>query len=160
VFLLIDRVVVYYDYMARVMAAEDYVAGHVEDLRWMPLSLWHVLLFVLSSFVAHRYFARRVGSPFLLWQLVGLAALCAWGLTLTTVLVMDELMHPGISSLERLMNVADLRYVAKFVATVLASNVVYASFIQSAARQYAEIGAGSEQERPRAALDTAAPAGV
>ena len=160
VFLLVDRVVVYYDYMARIMETSEYYGVHVEDLRWMPFSVWHVLLFVLSSFVVHRYFARRVASPFLLWQLIGLAALCAWGLSFSTVLVIDELMHPGFSSLERLMSVADNLHVARFVATVAASNVVYASFIQSAARQYTEIGAGGEQERSRAALDSRAAAGV
>ena len=160
VFLLVDRVVVYYDYMARMMETSEYYGGHVEELRWMPFSVWHVLLFVLSSFLAHRYFARRVASPFLLWQLIGLAALCAWGLTISTLLVTDELMHPGISSLERLISITDMVYVARFAATVAAGNVVYASFIQSAARQYAEVGAGGERERSRAALDSRAAAGV
>lgn len=146
VFLLVDRVVVYHDYMARMMETSEYYGGHVEDLRWMPFSVWHVLLFVLSSFVVHRYFARRVASPFLLWQLIGLAALCAWGLSISTVLVIDELMHPSISSLERLMSVADTLHVAKFIATVAASNVLYASFIQSAARQYAGIEVSSAQQ--------------
>ena len=136
VFLLVDRVVVYYDYMARMMETSEYYGVHVEDLRWMPFSVWHVLLFVLSSFVVHRYFARRVASPFLLWQLIGLAALCAWGLTLATVLVIEELMHPGISTLEMLTSVADISHVARFVTTAAACNAVYASFIQSAARQY------------------------
>jgi hypothetical protein len=69
-------------------------------------------------------------------------------------------MHPGISSLERLISITDMVYVARFVATVAAGNVVYASFIQSAARQYTEISAGGGQARSRAALDSRAAAGV
>ena len=138
VFLLVDRVVVYWDYMARVMAEEGYVEGYVEDLWWMPFSLWHVLVFVLASFLAHRYFAHRVNSTFLLWQLIGLAAFCAWGLTFSTAIAMDELMRPGSHSFERLSNLTNILYIGKFIATVAASNVVYASFIQSAARQYAQ----------------------
>ena len=145
VFLLVDRVVVYHDYMARMMETSEYYGGHVEDLRWMPFSVWHVLLFVLSSFVVHRYFARRVASPFLLWQLIGLAALCAWGLSFSTVLVIDELMHPSISSLERLVSLTDVSFVARFVTTAAACNAVYASFIQSAARQYTGVAVSSEQ---------------
>ena len=140
VFLLADRVVVYHELMTRLTEWEGCYGAAVENLWWMPVSLWHVLMFVLSSFVAHRYFARRVASTFLLWQLIGLAAFCAWGLTFSTVIAIDALMYPGKPFFARLMDIADVPYVAKFIATVAASNVLYASFIQSAARQYAEEG--------------------
>ena len=137
VFLLVDRVEVYYEHLAHLdRESYTYSADRVQDLWWMPIALWHALMFVLAGFVAHRYFAHLRDSPFLLWQLVGIGALCGWGLTIATSFALDSLMHSLAFSYDRMTRGVDLSYVAKFVAAVFAGNAVCASFLHSAARQY------------------------
>ena len=145
VFLLVDRVEVYYEYRAH-LNTEDYAhyAHWVQDLRWMPFAFWHVLMFVLSTFITHRYFADLRDSPFLLWQLVGIGALCAWGLSALSIITLDALMHGRARDLETLARDIDFLYVAKFFASVFAANVACASFLHSAARQYAQDGGQRE----------------
>jgi hypothetical protein len=158
VFLLADRVDVYYAYRAcmNTVNYSDCSRG-VQDLWWMPLAFWHVLMFVLSSFVVHRYFADLRDSPFLLWQLVGIGALCAWGLSAASVFTLDTIMRGLEFDYDRLPGGRDLLYAAKFFAAVFAANTACASLLHSAARQYAP------RPEPCAAhcpLDTRAAAGV
>lgn len=136
-FLLADRVDVYYDHLAALRADNYNDYQHTaQNLWWMPLAFWHVLLFVLSGFVVHRYFADLRDSPFLLMQLVGIGALCGWVLTPAVAVAIEALMHNRLD-LEQLSSRADLLYAAKFFAAVFAANTVCASFVHSAARLYA-----------------------
>lgn len=139
VFLLVDRVEVYYKYLARLdMETYHNYADDVQNLWWVPVGFWHVLMFVLAAFVVHRYFADLSDSPFLLWQLVGIGALCAWGLTIASAFALDTVMTGHAISFDRLTDGPGLLYPVKFVAAVFASNAVCASFLHSAARQYAQ----------------------
>lgn len=136
VFLLLDRVDSYYAYLSR--AAEDTYGGYgcVNDLWWIPGAFWHVLLFVVASFVAHRYVAGRWQSPFLLWQVVGFIALSGWLLTLSVATGLECVMRGGLYPLERAADMFLTWFTAKFIAAVFACNVVYGSLIHSAAARY------------------------
>jgi hypothetical protein len=76
VFLLVARVDAYYAYLSwlEVTNYATYERG-VEDLWWIPISFWHVLLSAVASLLVHRYLATRQKSPFFLWQMVGIIAL-------------------------------------------------------------------------------------
>ena len=136
-FLLADRVGVYYDYLA-CLELNNYAdcPESVARLWWLPFALWHVLLFVLAAFVAHRYFAALRDSPFLLWQLVCVFALLAWAMSVSTVFVTGALMRGAEFDYDQLRGI-DFQHVAKFLAAVFAANTLCASFLHSAARQYA-----------------------
>ncbi len=138
-FLLVARVDAYYTYLTR-LEESGYTAyeGGIEDLWWIPVAFWHVLLSVVASLSVHRYLSTRRRSPFLLWQLTGIIALLAWGLTFSIAAGLDCLMRGSIVPLERAFSLVELGYVAKYVSAVFAGNVMYGSAMQAASRQYVE----------------------
>ena len=137
IFLLIDRIDSYYIYLSRV-SGEGYESYRVvEELWWIPVAFWHVLLFIVASFVAHRYSANRYWSPFLLWQTVGVITLLGWLLTLSIATGLECLMIGSMYPLETAANMFLTWFTVKFAAAVFACNVIYSSLIHSAASQYA-----------------------
>ena len=136
VFLLIDRVDSFYEYLSR--AGEEAYGSYsnVMDLWWIPSAFWHALLFAFASLAAHRYLAGRRMSPFLLWQVVGALSLSGWLLTLFTAAGLECLRTGNLYSLEVLANLLFTSFTVKFVAAVSACNVAYSSLIQSAASHY------------------------
>lgn len=137
VFLLVERVNAYYTYKARIdeEGFESYGSG-VENLWWIPVSFWHALMFVVAAFIAHRYFASRSRSPFLLWQKIGGMALLGWALSVCTVTGLECLTRGNLYALERMGEIFLSWSAVKFVAVVCAGNVMYGSLIQGASRQY------------------------
>ena len=137
VFLLVARVDAYYDYLSWLEETSyaNYDRG-VEDLWWIPVSFWHVLLSVGASFMAHRYLATRQKSAFLLWQVVGIIALLGWGLTFFIAVGLDCLMRGEMNSLERAMSSVGFGYLVKYISVVLACNVLFGSAILASSRPY------------------------
>ena len=132
VFLLGHRVLVFYDYLAS-RDAHRYVG--VEDLWWVPIAVWHVVLSVVASLLVHRYLARGRVSTFLRWQVIGAVVLVGWGLTMLTGLSMDCLIRGNTEPIERVLIMVKLMPVAQFVAAVFAANVLYGSAIQAASTE-------------------------
>ncbi len=139
VFLLIERINSYHSYLSRLEETDyaDYT-GVVDNLWWIPVSFWHVAMFVTISFLVHRYLADRWRSPFLLWQMSGFVVLLGWMLTFSVAVVLDYLMRGNMDSLGREINSQSLWYVGKFVSAIFASNVAYGSVMQIAAGKYAK----------------------
>ena len=139
VFLLVARVDAYYAYLSWLEETSyaTYERG-VEDLWWIPVSFWHVLLSAVASLLVHRYLATGRKSPFLLWQAVGVIALLGWGLTFSVAVGLDCLMQGDMDSLEIALNTVEAGYIAKYVSAVLACNVLYGSAMQTSSRQYVE----------------------
>lgn len=139
--LLVARVDAYHSYQAlREESNYEYVK-RIEDLWWIPGSIWHVLLAVVAAFLVHRYLANRLRSPFLLWVVTGTASLLGWGLTLVLIVSLDCLMRGDLDHLVRLVTstpVDKMIMVAKYVSTAFASSVLYASVMKASARQYAD----------------------
>jgi len=137
VFLLIDRIDSYYTYLSQVHEEgyESYTS--INDLWWIPGTFWHALLFIVASFMAHRYLANRFRSPFLLWQMIGVITLLGWLLTLSIATSLDCVMQGGLYPLGRAVNIFLTWFSVKFIAAIFASNVIYSSLIHSAASQYA-----------------------
>ena len=139
VFLLIDRIDSYYAYLSYV-SGEGYESyRRVSDLWWIPGICWHVLLFIVGSFMAHRYLASRRWPPFLLWQMIGIITLLGWLITLSLVTGLECIMQGDTYPLERMANIFLTWFTAKFVAAVFACNVVYSSLIHSAVSQYTSL---------------------
>jgi hypothetical protein len=137
VFLLVARVDAYYSYLSWLEETSytNYDRG-VEDLWWIPVSFWHVLLSVVASFMAHRYLATRQKSPFLLWQTVGFIALLGWGLSFAITVGLNCLMRGEMNSLERAMSFVGFGDLAKYISVVLVSNVFFGSAMLASSRQY------------------------
>ena len=133
--LLIARIDTYYTWL-RDSSYHDY--QRVEDLWWVPVSVWHIILSVVASLLVHRYLATRVRSPFLLWQVVGLSSLFGWALTFLLVVGLRCVLTGKLSSLEYLVDSDDVLLVSKYVATVFACNVFYGSVMSASSRQYIE----------------------
>ena len=63
--LLIGRVDAYYAYLAWLDETHYNAYGPgVEDLWWVPVGIWHLILSVTASLLAHRHLATRLRSPF------------------------------------------------------------------------------------------------
>lgn len=110
----------------------------VENLWWLPATVWHMILSVVASLVVHRYLANRLKSPFLLWQVVGITSLFGWVLTLVLIVSMESVSRGDLKFLWDLMNSDKLPLIAKYVSTVFACNVFYGSVMNASSRQYAK----------------------
>ena len=129
--LLIARIDTYYAWLR-----DTSYEKRIEDLWWVPVSVWHIILSVVAALLVHRYLTIRPSSPFLLWQVVGLTTLVGWLLSFFLVVSLNCIMHGNLSSLEYLVNSDDVGVIAKYFATVFASNVFYGSVISASSRQY------------------------
>ena len=130
VFLLNHRILSYYDYIA---TAREY-HRFVEDLWWVPMVVWNVVLSMAASLLVHRYATGRA-TTFLHWQAIGFVALLGWTLTLFTGFSMDCLIHGRTFALEKFFNFARFIPIAHFVAAVFAANVLFGTAIQAAATE-------------------------
>lgn len=133
VILLIARIDSYYHYLSWIQTDPYY--ERVENLWWIPFAFWHIVLSVSAAVLVHRYLMGRVRSPFLLWQIVGMAALLGWGLTFALGLALDCIMR-GDVNLEFTMRVLKLDVIEKYVSAAFACNVFYGSVMNASCRQY------------------------
>ena len=145
--LLIARIDTYYTWLWD-SSERDY--HRVEDLWWVPASVWHIILSVVAALMVHRYLATRLRSPFLLWQVVGITTLFGWALTFVLVVSLNCILNGNLSSLEHFLNADDVLLTGKFAATVFACNVFYGSVMDASSRQY--LG----QFQPEVAVDSLA----
>lgn len=137
--LMIARIDAYYAYLSW-LHAEHYTDTYyraVEDLTWIPFGIWHLILSVAVTLLAHRHLSTRVSSPFLLWQVIGFASLAAWGVTVVLLIGLGCLMRGDLYPLEHLLNAGEAAAsIAKYVSAGFASNVLYASVMTASSRQY------------------------
>ena len=133
VFLLGHRVLVFYDYLAfrRASGYETPFEG-VEDLWWVPVAVWHVVLSIVASLLVHRYLSNGRVSTFLRWQAIGVVVLFGWGLTMFTAISMDCLIRGNMQPVEQVWSMVKIMPVVQFVAAIFASNVLYGTAIQAA----------------------------
>ena len=133
--LLIARIDTYYTWL-RDSSYREY--QRVDDLWWVPASVWHIILSVVASLLIHRYLATRLRSPFLLWQVVGITSLLGWALSFVLVVGLRCVVTGNLSSSQFVFDSDDVLLIAKYVATVFACNVFYGSVISASSRQYVE----------------------
>jgi hypothetical protein len=131
VFLLAARIERYYAYLR---SYHETYQG-VEDLWWVPMVTWHVVLTIAASFLMHRYLASNRVLPFLRWQAIGLVALIGWALSISIGLGLGCLIHGSTAAIENLLRSENLAFIAQFTATIFASNVLYGSAIQAASSE-------------------------
>lgn len=139
--LLIARVDAYYAYLSWLHEThfrESWGRG-VEDLWWLPIGIWHLILSVAASLLVHRHLRTRVRSPFLLWQVIGAAGLLGWGLTVLLAVSMESLMDGNLNQLHQTLSATEIAPIAKYVSVAFACNVFYGSIIKASSRQYAEL---------------------
>ena len=136
VFLLAARVVSFYEYLG-FRETNGYATRYngVEDLWWMPVVLWHVVLSILASLLINRYLASGRASIFLRWQAIGLVALCGWGLTLFIGTGLECLLRGNSKPIDEVFSLFAFAPVTQFVAAVFASNVLFGSAIQAASTE-------------------------
>lgn len=128
-------------YLSRVHDPDyQYSYGKVEDLSWIPVAFWQILLSVVASLLVHRYVRNAQDSPFLTWQAIGIVSLVGWVLTFSVAIGLGFLMNGEVVSWERLVgpDLETLTLIAKYVSAVFAANVFYGSLIQSSSRLYAQ----------------------
>jgi hypothetical protein len=132
-FLLGYRIQVYYEYLA-VREVNNYETsyGMIEDLWWIPLLVWHVVLSIAASLLVHRYLANGRTSTFVRWQAIGAGALIGWGLTVFAAISVECLRRGDTWPINEATMIARLIPVAQFFAAVFASNVLYGTAIQAA----------------------------
>jgi len=136
--LMIARIDAYYTYLSWLNESHypDTYFRPVEDLSWIPFAAWHLILSVAAALLAHRHLSTRVRSPFLLWQVIGIASLLGWGVTVFLVIGMGCLMRGDLYPVEHLFNSDATVFMTKYVSAGFASNVLYSSIMKSSSRQY------------------------
>lgn len=134
VYLLGERVVAYYEYL-RFTEVNDYVSRYdrIQDLWWVPVVVWQVVLSIVALLLTHRYLATNRVSTFLRWQTIGIVTLAGWGLTVFIVIGMQCLIRGNTYPIEQAWEMFKFIPVAQFVAAVFASHVLYGSAVQAAA---------------------------
>lgn len=139
VVLLIARIDDYYTYLSW-LDETDYAIYNkgVERLWWLPAAFWHLVLSVVASLMVHRYLTNFRRSPFLLWQVVGVTSLLAWGLTFVLGMSMECVMNGNLNTLQHIANSDAPSYIVKYVAAAFACNVFYGSVMQASSQQYTE----------------------
>ncbi len=135
-YLLAARVTTYYDYL-RFMKANGYTIDEsaVEDLWWIPVVAWHVVLSILGSLLIHRYMTTGRVSTFLRWQATGFVTLIGWALSLFIAVSIDCMVRGNTWPIEQAGNMFKIMPVAQFVAAVFASHVLYGTAVQAAAAE-------------------------
>ena len=135
--LMIARIDAFYSYLAWLdqTTYASYDRG-VEDLWWIPITAWHLILTVTAALLAHRHLVTRMRSPFLLWQVIGVGSLLGWGLTVFLVVSMECLMRGNLQSLQQTLHSGEIAEIAKYVSAGFACNVFYGSVMKVSSRQY------------------------
>ena len=137
--LMIARVDEYYAYLSWLHETSNYNPydrGGAESLWWVPVTIWHLILSVATSLLAHRYLTTRLKSPFLLWQVIGTASLLGWGLTVLLVAGIDCLMTGNLYASQHTFTSGNIAEITKYVSVGFASNVFYGSVMKASSRQY------------------------
>ena len=136
--LLIARIDAYYAYMSWLETADYHNSYYrpVENLWWVPVAIWHLILSITASLLAHRHLATRLRSPFLLWQVIGVASILGWGLTALLIVGMDFLMSGNMYAPRHTFNSGDIAEITRFISVGFACNVVYGSVMKACSRQY------------------------
>ena len=137
VFLLVARVDDYYAFLS-CLDQNDYAdfCRNVENLNWMPICFWHLVLSVVASLMVHRYLPALRNTPFLLWQTVGITTLFGWVFSFCIVVGLDCLMSGHIGPVERALTSAKYGDLAKYISVGLACNVLFGSAMQASSTRY------------------------
>jgi len=136
--LMIARIDAFHAYLSRLDEIAIYVPYDrgVENLWWVPIAVWHLILSITAALLAHRHLTTRLSSPFLLWQVIGIASLLGWGLTVLLAVGMECLMSGNLYAVAHAINPREAASIAKYVSVAFASNVFYASVMKACFRQY------------------------
>lgn len=112
----------------------------IHPLWWVNASVWNIILFLLFGLLGHRLLGRRVRSVFLLWQIIGATVIVAGGLTVLVGVVEDGYLNQGALPWEKILEgfIYTRHQIEgfKFVAVMVASNVIYGTILHVASRQY------------------------
>lgn len=136
--LMIARIDAFYAYLAwldETTTYRSYDRG-VEDLWWVPITFWHLILSITAALLVHRHLTTRLSSPFLLWQVIGIASLLGWGLTVFLAVGMECLMRGNLQPVLQALNFHETVNIAKYVSAGFACNVFYGSVMKASSRQY------------------------
>lgn len=136
-FLLAARVVAFYDYLRfrEGFCYKERYGDGVEDLWWIPVVAWHVVLSIAGSLLIHRYLAAGRVSTFLRWQVIGFVVLIGWALSVFIGVGIDCLVRGSTWPIVQALSMFKFIHVAQFVAAVFASNVLYGTAVQAAAAE-------------------------
>ena len=137
--LMIARIDAYYAYLSWLHETHysDSYYRPVEDLSWIPFGIWHLILSVTAALLAHRHLTTRVKSTFLLWQVIGIASLVGWGLTVVLAVAIGCLMRGDLYPLEHTLNAGEAAAsIAKYVSVAFVCNVFYGSVMKASSLQY------------------------
>ncbi len=127
VFLLVARVDYYYAFLSCLDQNNYDFCSNVDNLHWLPICFWHLVLSVVASLMVHRYLPALRNTPFLLWQTVGITTLFGWVLSFCIVVGFDCLTTGQISPIERALTSAKFGDLAKYITVGLACNVLFGS---------------------------------
>lgn len=136
VFQLVARVDDYYSFLSCLDQNNYSDCTNIENLNWMPICFWHLMLSVVGSLMVHRYLPALRNSPFLLWQTVGITTLLGWLLTFCVAVGLDCLMNARTTPLERALTSGKFGDLAKYVSVGLACNVLFGSAMQASSTRY------------------------
>jgi len=102
---------------------------------WVYLSVVHIFLYVVATFVVYRFLSKREASVFILWQYIGLSVIGGW-LLLLVIEMIPSLLEGYPFHLISPVSPAG----SKVLAVAFAANVIYGTAIHVFAkrREYLE----------------------
>ena len=125
----------YYNWVARGDAAQAVHFGQspvqmTNNVNEQMVTIWFVLLFAISSWLAHRYYVRLIRYPILFWQAVGITAVVGWNVIFLVLLWIEKELTGQTLSYQRITSPSDPLSGPISIALVILTNLVYGVVLQ------------------------------
>lgn len=125
----------YYDWIALHDAhqAKNFGSSTVQmtnNTNQRMVAIWFVLLFAITSWLAHRYCARLTRYPLLLWPTVGIAAVVGWNVIFLVLLWIERELTGQTLSYQRITSPSDPLSGPISIGLVILTNLPYGAILQ------------------------------
>jgi hypothetical protein len=106
---------------------------------WVSITIALAVCFTLASHLAHRVWPSRIRSVVVLWQGIGIVAVCAWNV-LWLSLAYQEMYTTNFTVVYREVTALDNPQFGVFsLALVVGTNLLFAGLLTLAAKQYSDV---------------------
>ena len=127
--------------MRRRIEEAEHIGGSVVQVthfqtKFPILLVWYVVLFALSSYLAHRYLSRLRRSPFSLWLIIGIGVIAVWNLLGLGMAGLDTLLTGETHTWRLVTSPYDTEHGLISLAVVLCVNSIFGVIVHLAAVLY------------------------
>jgi len=138
----------YYDWIVASDQAKNLGSSPVQmtnNTNQRMVAIWLVVLFAVTSWLAHRYLARLTKYPLLFWQIVGLGAVVGWNVIFLVLLWAEKELTGQALSYERITSSSDPLSGPISMGLVILTNLLYGTVLQLVLREKVAIDTQGQQ---------------